>query len=97
MPGVVYAITAKNNIITAVTGDNIALGTANHSVIAGTTTDPLKTNAPLVINLRFDIKSRYFQAVAHAQIGDASAVAVATLDRGPADYSPKPTLKPIGR
>ncbi|PID64606.1 MAG: hypothetical protein CR977_03585 [Gammaproteobacteria bacterium] len=61
---------------------NELLAFAQRHGIAGTTTDPLKTNAPLVINLRFDIKSRYFQAVAHAQIGDASAVAVATLDRG---------------
>lgn len=54
---------------------------ANRHGIGQITTDKLRQNAPSVIELRFDIKSRYFQAFAQADIGDASVVAVALLDR----------------
>lgn len=45
------------------------------------TTDSLQQNAPAVIELRFDVKSRYFQLIAEVTLGDARAVAVAMVDR----------------
>lgn len=54
---------------------------ANRHGIGQITTNKLRQNAPSVIELRFDVKSRYFQVVGQATIGDTRAVAVAMLDR----------------
>lgn len=54
---------------------------ANRHGIGQISTDKQRQNAPSVIALRFDVKSRYFQAIGQAQIGDTHAVVVALLDR----------------
>lgn len=55
---------------------------ANQHHIAHLRVDSNRQNAPSVIELRFDVKSRYFQVVGEATLGEARAVSIVTVDRG---------------
>ncbi len=54
---------------------------ANRHAIGQIGIDALKQNSPSIIELRFGVKSRYFQLVGETQVGNARAVTVAVVDR----------------